>query len=123
LAKKQRSAEDPLAKKAEEVERMREFVEETSFSGDERDTSGELSVVDQHPADVSPIEEQRSRDLVIRQLLDQEAEQIREAQRRKAEGSYGICENCGRRISEARLEARPEATLCIDCQREREQGA
>jgi RNA polymerase-binding transcription factor DksA len=123
LAKKQPSAEDPLAKKAEEVERMREFVEETSFSGDERETSGELSVVDQHPADISPIEEQRSRDLVIKHLLDQEAEQIREAQRRKAEGSYGICENCGRPISKARLEARPEATLCIDCQREREQGA
>ena len=123
MAKKQPSAEDPLAKKAEEVERMREFVEETSFSGDERDVSGELSTVDQHPADISPIEEQRSRDLVIKQLLDQEAEQIREAQRRKAEGQYGVCENCGRPISKARLEARPEATLCIDCQREREQGA
>jgi len=123
LARKEPSGAEPLAKKWEEAERMRGLVEETSFSVDERDVSGQLSTVDQRRADVSPIEEQRSRDLVIKQLLDQEAEQIREAQRRKAEGSYGICENCGRPISKARLEARPEATLCIDCQREREQGA
>ena len=28
---------------------------------------------------------------------------------------YGICESCGRAIAPARLEARPEASLCIDC--------
>jgi DnaK suppressor protein len=28
---------------------------------------------------------------------------------------YGICENCHKRIADARLEARPEARLCIDC--------
>ena len=28
---------------------------------------------------------------------------------------YGVCENCGQEIAEARLEARPEARLCIDC--------
>jgi DnaK suppressor protein len=28
---------------------------------------------------------------------------------------FGICESCGKSIAEARLEARPEARLCIDC--------
>ncbi|HZO21670.1 MAG TPA: TraR/DksA C4-type zinc finger protein [Steroidobacteraceae bacterium] len=32
-------------------------------------------------------------------------------------GTYGICEECGNPIGEERLRARPEATLCIDCQR------
>jgi RNA polymerase-binding protein DksA len=30
-------------------------------------------------------------------------------------GTYGICENCGAEISEARLEAKPSARYCIDC--------
>ena len=32
------------------------------------------------------------------------------------DGSYGLCDNCGEQIGLSRLEARPEARLCIDCQ-------
>lgn len=32
------------------------------------------------------------------------------------DGSYGSCENCGNDIGYSRLQARPEATLCIACQ-------
>jgi DnaK suppressor protein len=40
---------------------------------------------------------------------------------------YGYCENCGIEIGLKRLEARPTATLCIDCktvdeQREKQSG-
>src|SRR5207247_1162395 len=31
------------------------------------------------------------------------------------EGKYGRCENCGKPIQPARLEAMPAARLCIDC--------
>ncbi|MDR2220381.1 MAG: RNA polymerase-binding protein DksA [Methylobacillus sp.] len=31
------------------------------------------------------------------------------------EGDYGYCESCGVEIGLKRLEARPTATLCIDC--------
>jgi DnaK suppressor protein len=34
---------------------------------------------------------------------------------RVAEGRYGICESCGRRIASGRMEARPTATLCVTC--------
>jgi len=30
-------------------------------------------------------------------------------------GEYGYCEECGIEIGVRRLEARPTATLCIDC--------
>ncbi|AFJ01235.1 C4-type zinc finger protein, DksA/TraR family [Methylophaga frappieri] len=30
-------------------------------------------------------------------------------------GDYGFCESCGTEIGIRRLEARPTATLCIDC--------
>lgn len=43
------------------------------------------------------------------------------------EGDYGYCEGCGIEIGLKRLEARPTATLCIDCKtldelRERQQA-
>ncbi|MDR3352371.1 MAG: RNA polymerase-binding protein DksA [Zoogloeaceae bacterium] len=34
---------------------------------------------------------------------------------RIANGNYGYCEKCGVEIGIKRLEARPTATLCIDC--------
>ncbi len=30
-------------------------------------------------------------------------------------GDYGYCDNCGVEIGIQRLEARPTATLCVDC--------
>ena len=31
-------------------------------------------------------------------------------------GGYGVCEDCGADISEARLDFRPESTRCLNCQ-------
>lgn len=44
------------------------------------------------------------------------------ALRRIDEGSYGECAGCGEMISAARLEARPEARLCISCESAAEAG-
>lgn len=30
-------------------------------------------------------------------------------------GTYGICDGCGSPIGEARLEARPVSSVCVDC--------
>jgi len=35
--------------------------------------------------------------------------------------TYGICEQCGDEIGEKRLEARPVATLCIECKTKQEE--
>jgi RNA polymerase-binding transcription factor DksA len=40
-------------------------------------------------------------------------EEVRRAQQRLAEGTYGTCEVCGEPIPEGRLEARPWATRCV----------
>jgi RNA polymerase-binding transcription factor DksA len=45
----------------------------------------------------------------------QEVGQIREALRRIAEGSYGVCSSCGENIDPKRLKALPMATRCIAC--------
>lgn len=45
---------------------------------------------------------------------------IKGALERVGDGTFGICEECGEKISEKRLRARPMATLCIDCKHEQE---
>lgn len=41
---------------------------------------------------------------------------LRQALAKFEDGSYGICEDCGNDIGFSRLQARPEAGLCINCQ-------
>jgi DnaK suppressor protein len=41
-------------------------------------------------------------------------EEIDAALRRVADGSYGVCEVCGRPINPGRLEARPTARTCVE---------
>lgn len=44
-----------------------------------------------------------------------EIQQIGEALKRIAEGTYGICSQCGADIDPKRLKALPNATRCISC--------
>ncbi len=46
--------------------------------------------------------------------------QIDRALSKISEGNYGKCEDCTGEISPKRLEARPFAIYCIECQEERE---
>jgi DnaK suppressor protein len=47
-------------------------------------------------------------------------QKIEDALRRIEDGSYGICSSCEEEIALKRLEARPVATLCIDCKNQQE---
>jgi DnaK suppressor protein len=42
-------------------------------------------------------------------------EQIAAALERLREGTFGVCEECGKEIPEARLEAIPYAAFCVRC--------
>jgi DnaK suppressor protein len=45
---------------------------------------------------------------------------IKDALAKLENGAFGICEECGGRISEGRLKARPIARLCIRCKEKEE---
>ena len=49
-------------------------------------------------------------------------DEIDAALKRIGDGTFGTCASCGREIAVERLEARPWASLCIDCKRREEQG-
>ncbi|MCL6699133.1 TraR/DksA family transcriptional regulator [Sphingomonas sp. NSE70-1] len=55
-------------------------------------------------------------------LIAKEIASIKRALARIEDGTYGECVRCGGEIAPARLEARPEAALCIDCARSNERG-
>lgn len=48
-------------------------------------------------------------------LVTREIASTRSALDRLEAGEYGYCVQCGEAISEGRLDARPEAALCITC--------
>jgi RNA polymerase-binding protein DksA len=50
-------------------------------------------------------------------LIAKEIASVKRALARIEDGTYGECVRCGENIAPARLEARPEAALCIDCAR------
>jgi RNA polymerase-binding protein DksA len=50
-------------------------------------------------------------------LVAKEIASVKRALARIEDGIYGECVRCGEEIAPARLEARPEAALCIDCAR------
>jgi DnaK suppressor protein len=72
------------------------------------------------PADRATLESDRNFTLRIGDRERKLILKIKEALERIEEGSYGICEECGEDISEARLKARPVTTLCIECKKRQE---
>ncbi len=60
---------------------------------------------------------ERFTDVAIHDQIIQQLAAVEEALARVAEGTYGVCEVCGRNIAPERLEAIPWAAQCIDCAR------
>jgi len=69
-------------------------------------------------ADVDAYEREKTWALI--QRLQAKVESVERAIHAAERGTYGICESCGQHIDPARLEILPEATLCLNCQRQYE---
>jgi DnaK suppressor protein len=55
--------------------------------------------------------------------LETRLKEVNDTLDRIKKGTYGICENCGEKISDSRLAANPTARLCIKCSaREKKRG-
>jgi RNA polymerase-binding protein DksA len=84
------------------------------------DETGEDAVYDNHLADTATVTFDRELDYTLEENAEHMLADIDAALQRLDDGSFGRCTNCDKEIAPARLEARPWATLCIDCQRSRE---
>src|SRR5690625_463671 len=70
-----------------------------------RDTTGELSSYDNHPADMGTELFERGKDIALNEHAEKELEEINSALHALDEGTYGICTICGTDIPFERLEA------------------
>ena len=53
--------------------------------------------------------------LVLENRIRQELAGIEHALDKFEKGTYGLCDNCGQPIAPERLEALPQASLCVNC--------
>jgi len=53
--------------------------------------------------------------LALENRIRQELAKIERALEKIDKGTYGLCDSCGKPIDPARLEALPQATLCMAC--------
>ncbi|MBP1708454.1 MAG: transcriptional regulator, TraR/DksA family [Deltaproteobacteria bacterium] len=90
---------------------------EKTVNGMVQDRNGDFP----DPTDRASLESDRNFLLRIKDRERKLITKVNEALERIDNGTYGICESCGRPISEKRLMARPVTTDCIECKTEEEQ--
>jgi len=113
-----RRLEEDRRRLAEQHARLRQSGLEDAETGG----IGELSLYDQHPADLGSELAARQNDAGLMQNIDRLLEQVERALKRIDEGTYGVCERCGRPIGKKRLEAIPYASTCIACQQREDEA-
>ena len=106
---------DALLHERDRVQRALENLHNENPGSVEDETGDETQ--DQHLGDAATAMHDRSLDYTLEDNEEHLLASIDDALKRIEDGTYGICTNCGRPISEERLEALPWAELCIDCAR------
>jgi RNA polymerase-binding transcription factor DksA len=121
--------ESQEAREQLEAERARleglrdQFASEGLTTETEAENLEALTIISQHPADVGSETFDRERDFSILEQVEAELADCEHALRRLDDGTYGLCEACGKEIDDVRLEAKPEARLCRDDQEAAEREA
>ena len=108
-----------ITERAKLAEEIKTIAREAATSP--RDASGDLSAYTVHMADMAA--DTYDRELSMN-LVSSEQEilyQIDDALKRLDDGSFGVCQQCSQPIAMSRLKAVPYASLCITCQRAKEQ--
>lgn len=102
-----------------ELDRSAQVLRDT---GDVTDT-GELTSVDQHPADYATNVVDADREEASIEVVEAQRERVQAALERLDNGTYGQCIECGKPIPDARLEAMPEAERDVEHQQQYEAAA
>ncbi|WP_059171495.1 TraR/DksA C4-type zinc finger protein [Bacillus sp. FJAT-27445] len=81
---------------------------------EETETVGELSSIDNHPADLGTELFEREKNFALEDHAGAQLEKVNEALEAIEDGSYGVCKECGKDIPFERLEAIPSTLYCVD---------
>ena len=79
-----------------------------------KESLGELSNYDNHPADHGSELFEREKDFALREHAEEQLSDIERALDALDRGTYGVCQICQKEIPYERLEALPTATRCVE---------
>ncbi|MCG8515325.1 MAG: TraR/DksA C4-type zinc finger protein [Halanaerobiales bacterium] len=86
-----------------------------------KESAGEMSAYDNHPADNASNTLERELDLGIKNNTIALYTQVKNALAQIETGRYGFCQSCGKEIKDSRLEVVPYTSFCINCQEAQEE--
>jgi DnaK suppressor protein len=113
LSKKEiQELKEKLLAERKDLQAQYDELEQLSFSSDQSEISGEMGF-DEEYADAGTATFERERDLSLVNNLRDLMERIDKALAKIDEGTYGLCDRCGKPIEKLRLKALPYANLCI----------
>ena len=116
---------DLLIKERKRILEELDWVESNYIGKSRRDSSGDVSSYSMHPADMGTDSIEMEKAYMIGATGGEALENVDEALINIDKGDYGLCIECGEPIPRERLEAVPQANLCIKCKSNSEgsQGA
>jgi len=86
-----------------------------TLSSSRSEAAGDLSVVPLHMADIGSDNFEQEQTLSFIQSDQETLDLIEEALVRIKEGTYGVCESCGKSIPKVRLNVLPYTATCVHC--------
>ena len=108
-----------ITERAKLASEIRSIAQDASKSP--REASGDLSAYTLHMADMAADTYERELSMNIVSSEQELLYQVDDALKRLDDGSFGLCQQCSQPITMSRLKAVPYASLCISCQRAKEQ--
>jgi RNA polymerase-binding protein DksA len=93
---------------------------EKTMGQTQRESSGDLSAYSFHMADMGTDAMEREKAFLFASAEGRQLMSVDEALRRLYRDQYGVCESCGKEIGKQRLDAMPQANLCVNCQEKQE---
>ena len=105
-----------------EKKRLTEELEQLMASANPPDERREGSPFGKREEEATEALELEKR-LVLEKRIKEQLIGVEHALHKYEEGTYGSCDSCGQPIDPARLEAIPEASLCIKCKSQQAKNA
>ncbi|MFH1648017.1 MAG: TraR/DksA family transcriptional regulator [Chloroflexota bacterium] len=110
---------DQLETEQKRLQNELEQVHATASTAEERREGSPFGKREEEATETLELEKR----LALENRIRQELAGIVHALQKFKEGTYGLCDDCGKSIDPARLEALPQASLCLSCKEQQVKNA
>ncbi len=109
-----------LLKKKKELLKGIAHIAKDALGTSQREAAGDLSAYSLHMADMATDNYDREFSLSLADNEQKTMNRIDAALEKMENNTFGLCELCGKKVSQVRLKAVPYAELCVPCQEKQE---